>query len=110
MEVKLREAGNILVVSICGRLDTLSAPSFEKMVESGIAETIGKIILDLSDLEYVSSAGLRSFLVLGQKSKAQGGCVVCCSASGLVKKVLEISKFCEILPMFNSVEDALRHN
>ena len=66
--------------------------------------------MDLEDLEYVSSASLRSLLVLGQQTKTMGGCVVCCSASGLVRKVLEISKFCEILPMFNSVEDAQKRN
>ena len=110
MEIKLTEQGNILVVAVTGRLDTLSAPSFEKMVENRISKATNKVILDLKDLQYVSSAGLRSFLVLAQKGKALGGCVICCSASGLVRKVLEISKFCQILPEFDSLEEALRQN
>ncbi|MGC8659889.1 MAG: STAS domain-containing protein [Desulfomonilaceae bacterium] len=108
MEIEIREHGGAMIVTVTGRLETLSPPSSEKMLENHVPKATNKVILDLNDLQYVSSAGLRSFLVLAQKARAVGGWVVCCSASGLVKKVLEISKFCEILPAFDTLDDALK--
>lgn len=108
MEVKLREEDDILVVSVSGRLDTLSAPSFQKELEKQIEQGAKRIVFDCSDLEYVSSAGLRSTLIIAQKAKAAEGRLVCCRLRGLVKKVFEISKFSEIVPTFDSLDEALK--
>ena len=99
---------DIVILAIRGRFDATTAPVFDEKLLFMLEQGEKNFLLDFEHLEYVSSAGLRSFLVLSQKAKAVGGCVVCCSVGGLVKKVFEISKFCEILPTLDSVEDALK--
>lgn len=108
MEVKLREVDHILVASVSGRLDTLSAPSFQKELEKQIEQGAKRIVFDFSDLEYVSSAGLRSILIIAKKAKSAEGELVCCRLRGLVRKVFEISKFSEIVPTFESLDGALK--
>ena len=62
MEIKKTKNGNELIFAIQGRLDTTTAPQFEAELKQNIdgAETL---ILDLVDLEYLSSAGLRHHLL-----------------------------------------------
>ncbi|MFA6222075.1 MAG: STAS domain-containing protein [Desulfomonilaceae bacterium] len=107
MDVKILQHDEKSIVCISGRLDTLTAPAFQDELENLIERGMARIILDFSDLEYLSSAGLRSTLIIAQKTKNANGQVVCCQLKGLVKKVFEISKFAEIVPTVDTVEDAL---
>ena len=72
MEFKTTKEDTKLTVAIEGRLDTLSAPDLEKGLEpelSGITD----LVLDLKDLEYISSAGLRVLLNTFKSMKSSGG-------------------------------------
>jgi anti-sigma B factor antagonist len=107
VDVKILQQGEKSIVCITGRLDTFSAPEFQDAMEKLIERGMSRIVLDFSNLEYLSSAGLRSTLIIAQKTKNANGQVVCCELKGLVKKVFEISKFAQIVPTFDSLEDAL---
>ena len=61
-----KKDGETLAV-VEGRLDTVNAPVFEKMMQPLLQEDASNIVMDCSDLEYIASSGLRLFLVL-QKS------------------------------------------
>ncbi len=93
MEIKTRRAGDVLVVEITGRLDTQSSgPASEEMtriVENGNS----KILLNLSNLEFLSSAGLRVLLRTTKLLPEPDGRMMICRAIGVVKEVLEISGF-----------------
>ena len=71
MEFKTTKEDTKLTVAIAGRLDTLSAPDLEKGLEPELAG-ITDLVLDLKDLEYISSAGLRVLLGLAQVMEKQG--------------------------------------
>ena len=92
MEMTTRQADDVLVVEIAGRLDTQSSgPASEEMariVEAGN----GKILLNLGNLEFISSAGLR-VLLRTTKLLPEAGRMMICQANGIVKEVLEISGF-----------------
>ena len=81
------ERDGTIVVKLRGRLDSETSPRFQSEV---VGRCAGKgVILDLSELKYISSAGLRAILVLrksGSKVKVE-------NATGLVEEVLEISDF-----------------
>ena len=58
MEVKTNKENEKLTVEVSGRLDTLTAPEFESKVEPELSG-VKDLVIDLKDLEYISSAGLR---------------------------------------------------
>ena len=66
-----------------------------------------RFIIDFEALDYISSAGLRSILVIAKKLKAQDGQILLCSLKDAVKEVFEISGFSSIIPIHESVEAAI---
>jgi anti-anti-sigma factor len=93
-----------LVLSVTGRLDAVTAPELERDFPAAAAR---RLILDLSGLEYISSAGLRIILALVKGQKASGGSLSVCGLSGLVGEVFAVSGFDSFLPIYPDVEAAL---
>lgn len=60
-------------LALSGRLDGLSSPELEQQVAALLASDISTLVFDLSALDYVSSAGLRVFILAAKKMKAAGG-------------------------------------
>jgi anti-anti-sigma factor len=85
----------------------MTAPDFESQVCEWIGQGEVRIVFDMKELEYISSAGLRSVLVAAKQSDHRGGHLSCCSMSGLVRKVFEVSGFSEMIPIHNTLEEAL---
>ncbi len=102
-----KENGRV-VVSVAGRMDAVSAPDFDRRCEEWLAEGVALFVIDFSGLEYISSAGLRSLLVLAKKLAARKGAVVIASLKDVVRDVFTISGFGSIFPIADSVEAALR--
>ena len=67
--------GNELTVELEGRLDTVAAPELEEQIEPAL-EGVEKLIIDLENLEYISSAGLRVMLTTMQTMEEQGEMIV----------------------------------
>jgi anti-anti-sigma factor len=107
MEIQTRKEKNVLVVVVKGRMDAVTAPTFEETLQDLIATGENGFLIDLSDLQYISSAGLRSFLVLAKKLKPQGGDLLFAGLQGPVDEVFKISGFYSIFKIFDSVEAAL---
>jgi len=105
MEIVTQTEPKYTVVSVSGRLDSVTAQELEKSCVSLVAGG-GKFIFDLSRLEYVSSAGLRSVLVIAKKLKGTGGSLVLCGLTGLVQEVFAISGFDSFLPVCSTLEEA----
>jgi anti-anti-sigma factor len=96
-----------VVLHVAGRLDAESAALFERQCEACISEGITSLVIDLGDLSYVSSMGLRSFVAIGQKLKVKGGELRICRLTGFVRQVFEITRLNQIFPMYESVESAV---
>jgi anti-sigma B factor antagonist len=107
VQISLSQSGEYGVVSVEGRMDTVSAPDFEKQVLTWIDEGRTLFIIDLSNLEYISSAGLRSLMVAAKASVTHGGRICCCGLTGIVQQVFDVSGFSKVLPVFDSREVAL---
>lgn len=104
MQITTHQQDEATVLAVSGRLDAMTAPDFEQ--ESATVDG-AKLILDLSELEYVSSAGLRSILALAKRLNSTGGSLALCNVTGLVKEVLEMSGFDSFLPIHPSLDAAL---
>jgi anti-sigma B factor antagonist len=108
MDIIFTEKDDWTIATVEGRMDTVSAPDFESKVRERIAEGAKRLVIDLSKLEYISSAGLRSILVAGKNSTATGGQLCCCGLQGVVKKVFDVSGFTTLFPIYDSLEDVFR--
>ena len=107
MTIESTLAADKVVIKVAGRMDADNATQFDKLCDSLIAEGATKIVVDLADLAYVSSMGLRSFIAAGKTLQDQGGKLWICRANGLVKQVFVITRINLLFPLYESVETAL---
>jgi anti-anti-sigma factor len=107
LELSAEQKQGWLVVEAAGRLDTATAPSFDEKRAVWMAEGHRRFVLDLSPLEYLSSAGLRSIISMAKQAGAGGGAVTLAGAQGLVKDVISLSGFDVLLSTFDTVDAAL---
>ena len=94
MEITKKKEENKLTLGLSGRLDTLTAPQLEAVIQNEL-DGVTDLVLDLKDLVYVSSAGLRVFL-LGQKTMNKKGSMALCNVCDDIKEVLTITGFADI--------------
>ena len=94
-------------MKVVGRMDAPSATAFEEACMAWVDQGVFEIVLDMRGLQYVSSLGLRSFVVIGQAAKAKGGALHLCGVTGLVKQVFEITRVSAMFPTHDSVDSAL---
>ncbi len=99
--------GGGLVLKPSRRIDSSSAKAFED--DASVLVDMGpqKVVIDASDLDYISSAGLRVILTTAKKAKAGGGGLVIACAKANVKEVLTVSGFDSIFGLYDSVDAAL---
>lgn len=107
MEITFKKDKGGLVVSVKGRIDAVTAPDFEKSLSERISSGESNMVVNLSELEYISSAGLRSILAIAKVLKAKGGKMVFACLKGTVKDVFKISGFGSIFQIYDSEEEAL---
>lgn len=108
MQIDMIKKGTVLVIFVKGRLDALTAPDFDKKIETLLSEGENALVLNFSELEYISSAGLRSILAVAKQLKAKDGSIMLTELKGAVKEVFEISGFYSIFQIFESEADALK--
>ena len=104
MEIIQTEQNGIVIFTIKGRLDAESAPEAEKIITDTIAADQCKLIFDLSDLEYLSSGGLRVVLTTSKETGRKDGKIVLCCLNEYVKEIFEVSGFHSIIPIVDTVE------
>ena len=103
MEFAQEQAGDVVIAKLTGRLDSGSAQAAEESLTQLLAGGTPHIVVDLSKLEYISSAGLRVLLVVAKKiQQAQGKLVL----FGLVPNVREVFSISGFDKIFSIRDDA----
>ena len=104
IEFQESERGSWHVLTAVGRIDTVTASTAEAaLVEQLKAQS--KIALDMSKLEYISSAGLRVLLRLAKQAKKSKKALVFFGAGGMIKEVLEASGMDMLLTIYPTADD-----
>jgi anti-anti-sigma factor len=93
MEIQKEQIGDAWVVTVNGRLDGIYSTAFSNQVGELITGTNPKILIDFTDIDFVTSAGLRALLVLVKKANASGSVFALCGVNDQVRQVLDISGF-----------------
>ena len=107
MEINTRQVNDTLAVDIAGRLDTETSDHASDELGRIVVSGNSQVVLNLDGLEYVSSAGLRVILKAAKALQAAQGEMKICHAKGLVKEVMDISGFNQILSIYDTESDAL---
>ena len=87
--------GSELIIQLEGRLDTSTSPELEGELKSSL-DGISSLVIDIADLQYISSAGLR-VLLSAQKIMNKQGTMVIKNTSEEVKEIFDVTGFSDIL-------------
>lgn len=107
MEVQVEEKDEVVVFRISGRLDAASSPQLEKKISSIIDSGHFRILLDLANVEYLSSAGMRLMLSISKRLKNIEGKIVACSLNDEVMDVIRMAGFDQVLEVYPTEAAAL---
>ncbi len=108
MNITHEEKGTVTVVSIAGSMDALTAPQLTDYLNKEMGAGKSKLVVNLSGLEYTSSAGLRALLNAVKESRQLGGDLRIAAVKPTVNKVFEMSGFTSILKFFADVDGAVK--
>ena len=95
MEIIKTAVDNKLTLKVSGRLDTTTAPDLQAALKESL-DGVEELVLDFTDLEYISSAGLR-VLLSAQKQMNTQGSMCLTGVCDVVMEVLELTGFVDIL-------------
>jgi anti-sigma B factor antagonist len=108
VDVSYTGAGDdIAIISARGFIDTTTAPDLEKKLEEQLALNKYKIIVNLENIDYVSSAGWGVFVSEIREIRENNGDLVLINMSSDVYDVYELMEFSSILKSFDNLEDAI---
>ena len=106
MKIETRKIHDVLVVDMSGMLDsTSSGEAGDRIVNIAKGEN-KRVLLNLAELEYVSSAGLRVILRGAKLLQGKRGELKICNAKGLVRDVLETSGFKSLIKVYDTEQEA----
>ncbi len=108
MEISTEKREKGLIVSVKGKVDAVTSQAFEKSLADLIEKGETTLLLNLSELDYISSAGLRSILSTAKLLKAKNGKLFFFGLHGPVKDVFKISGFGSIFKIYDTMEEALQ--
>lgn len=99
MQVSTESSDRMLVMSVGGRLDFTTSSGFLRALEAAVADARGRaLIVDCAGLTYVSSTGMRSFLIGARAAQAGGVCFLVCGLQKMVAELFEASGFPRFIP------------
>jgi len=107
MEIIQTKHGGLLILNLNGRLDAHTSKTFEDRLMPLIDEGNKKILVDFSQLDYISSAGLRVLLLAARKLSEANGKIALCSLKAPIKTVFDIAGFSSVFAIFNTPEAAI---
>ena len=108
IDITTRDAKGIKVVEIAGKLNTGASPEAEDFINELIDEGATNILLNLEELDFISSTGLRVILATGKKLAAISGKLVLCSPNHTVSDVFKMSGFNQMFSVFKTEAEALK--
>ena len=107
MNINERQQNNVLIIGIAGRLESSTSEALENTLVSRIDDGNIKIVIDFTELEYISSSGLRTLLMAAKKIKARQGGFVMSGMGTHIREVFEVVGLLPILTVIDDVEAAI---
>jgi anti-anti-sigma factor len=109
MNIKKEKAGDFSVLKIKGRIDTLHSTILENEVNQLFDSGEKNLIFNCGGMNYISSSGLRVFLVAQKKAMALKGKLLLCNMQPAIQEIFRISGFSNLFKIFETQEAALEN-
>jgi anti-anti-sigma factor len=107
MELHASQRDGITIVTITGSVDALTAGELATLLDDQVDAGHNRLAIDLTEVEYISSAGLRAILATLKRVRQSEGDLRLCGAPKSVTKVLEMSGITGLLKSFATVDEAV---
>ena len=107
MEINIRLEKQLAIVAITGSVDALTSGEVTNFLSQQIEEGKKRVIVDLSQVDFMSSAGLRAILTALKASRQQGGDLSLAGAQPGVERILKMAGFTNILKAYVTVKEAI---
>jgi len=108
MEIFQENVNGVEIFSVNGSLDSNTSPEFESRIYTTLENGQKRLVLNLENLEYISSAGIRVMLKTTKDLKRMDGNIVLCSLQDYVKEVFDIAGFDGYLSIEKNLDQALQ--
>ena len=107
-EVLREDKSEISILRIKGFLDAHTAPKFEQAIQDLVNESRNYIIVSMTELNYISSAGLGVFMGFIEEIREKGGDIKLCCMSPKVFKVFDLLGFPALYEIYDKDEEAIK--
>jgi anti-anti-sigma factor len=107
MEIREERRGDALIVTPLGRVDTNTCDEFQSFVFERLDAGSKRLVIDMSSVDYISSAGLRVFLMAAKRLQENGGRLALSGLTRGVKQVFELAGLMTIFVVEPDVERAV---
>jgi anti-sigma B factor antagonist len=107
MELKLKRLGDIYIVSAHGEIDLFHSRKLRAVFDKFTSENVSKLIVNLDDVSYIDSSGVGALLYMFSEGKKRLMKMHFARVHGPVKKVIELTKLTNYLPIVDTVEEGI---
>ena len=108
MKIMQKNDNNVEIFSVAGSLDSNTATDFETLIYASLEKGERKLIFNLENLDYISSAGIRVMLKTTKDIKRMNGNIVLCALQDYVREVFEIAGFDSYLNIETNLKTAAK--
>jgi anti-sigma B factor antagonist len=108
MDISEDRKADAVILALSGKLDATTAKTFEDRILGVINSGTQRLVVDLSQLDYVSSSGLRVFILAAKRLQTVDGKIVLCSMKDHVRQVFDLAGFSSMLSIYGSREEAIK--
>ncbi len=105
--MELKKIDDIVVVYLKNRLDATNSPGLESEIVPMINKDVNKFILNMQELVYISSSGLRLIVLMIKKLKSYAGNLILTNLHPFIENIIDMTGFTQMLTIANSEEEAL---
>ena len=107
LEIKEREYGDVAIISLKGFLNADTSPQFEDSLQQLMTNNLFKIIVDFSELEYISSAGVGCFIGNIKRVRNNSGDILFLNMPPKTKRVFQLLDFQDFFKSYSDQSEAL---
>jgi len=107
MQISTEQHDDVVVVSIVGSLDALTAPQAADFLAAQVPVEQKQWVINLGQVKYMGSTGLRMIMEVMKKGREQGGDVRLAAAQPNVRRILEMSGLLRIMKAYDTVDEAI---
>lgn len=107
MDITVRQMNRVDLILVEGRVDSSTAPQLGRTLDERLSGGTRNIVVDLNEVDYMSSAGLRELVAALKRAKTSGGDVRLSAPSERVAEVLELAGLDSIFQIYDDQVDAV---